>query len=154
MLPGLKLASLISIKILYKAGCKTIYEGDTVKIFYQGRLVWLGTEDPSTELWVLPLKPKVHPSQVVGPNELTQMAHNIFQLSSKESLVKFLHQCLFSPPKKTLIKALENDQLPTWPITKEAVEKYLPDYSPATDKGSMRRKRQNMQSTRRNCAHL
>ena len=53
------------------------------------------------------------------------------------------------PPKKTLIKALENDQLPTWPITKEAVEKYLPDYSPATDKGSMRRQRQGMQSTRK-----
>ena len=48
-----------------------------------------------------------------------------------------------------MLKALENDQLPTWPITKEAVEKYLPDYSPATDKGSMRRQRQGMQSTRR-----
>ena len=149
VLPGLKHASLISIKVLCKAGCKAIYEGDTVKIIYKGKLVWLGTEDPSTELWVLPLKPNVQPSQVVGPEELTQMAHNIFQLSSKESLVKFLHQCLFSPPKKTLIKALENDQLPTWPITREAVEKYLPDYSPATDKGSMRRMQKGMQSTKR-----
>ena len=72
--------------------------GDTVKIIYKGKLVWLATEDPSTELWVLPLKPNVQPSQVVGPEELTQMAHNIFQLSSKESRIKFLHQFLFSPP--------------------------------------------------------
>ena len=100
VLPGLKHASLISIKVLCKAGCKAIYEGDTVKIFYKGKLVWLGTEDPSTELWVLPLKLDVEPSQVVGPKELTQMAHNIFQLSSKESLVKFLHQCLFPPPPR------------------------------------------------------
>ena len=63
VLPGLKHASLISIKVLCKVGCKAIYEGETVKIFYKGKLVWMGsTEDPSTELWVLPLKPNVQPS--------------------------------------------------------------------------------------------
>ncbi len=89
------------------------------------------------------------PKQAVGPKLTTHTAHNIFQLSSKASLVKFLHQCLFSPPKKTLIKALDNDHLPTRPVNKEAVEKYLPDHLPATDKGSIRRQRQGVQSTKK-----
>jgi hypothetical protein len=60
--------------------------------------------------------------------------------------VQFLHQCLFSPPKITLLKAIENNQLATWPLTAEAVKKYLPDKSPATDKGSMKRQRQGIRS--------
>jgi hypothetical protein len=76
------------------------------------------------------------------------MANNVYQMTSKEALVRFLHQCLFSPPKRTLIKALDNGQLPTWPLTKAAVVKYLPDHSPATDKGSMKRQRQGLRSTK------
>ncbi len=107
VIPGLAHASLISIKVLCKAGCTAIYKGDTVQIYYRGNFVWLGTEDPSTGLWVLPLNPSAppkqagdSPNQTVSPKSTVHTAHNIFQLSSKESLVKFLHQCLFSPPKK------------------------------------------------------
>jgi hypothetical protein len=33
-------------------------------------------------------------------------------------------------------------------LTAEAVEKYLPDHAPATDKGHMRRQRKGMRSTK------
>ena len=66
-------------------------------------------------------------------------ANNVHHLTSRETLVQFLHQCLFSPPKLTMLMAIENNQLATWPLTAEAVKKYLPEKSPATDKGSMKR---------------
>ena len=70
-------------------------------------------------------------------------------MTSKASLIKYLHQCLFCPPKRTLLKAIKNNQLTTWPgLTAEAVEKYLPDHTPATDKGHMRRQRKGMRSTK------
>ena len=63
-------------------------------------------------------------------------------MTNKESLIKFLHWCLFSPPKRTLIQALRNDHFPTWPgLTTSAVHKYLED-APATAKGHMKRFRQ------------
>ena len=64
--------------------------------------------------------------------------NNVYQLSSRESLVKVLHQYPFSTPKNMLFKALYNNKLPTWTFNKETITKYLPGRSPATDKGSMK----------------
>ena len=76
------------------------------------------------------------------------MAENAYAMTSKESLIRYLHQCLFSPTKKTLVKAIENNQLTTWPgLTSDAVRKHLPDSSPATDKGHMKRQRKGIRST-------
>jgi hypothetical protein len=70
-------------------------------------------------------------------------------MTSKEALIKYLHQCLFSPTKRTLLHAIENKQLTTWPgLTTRAVQKYLPDSAPATDKGHMKRQKQGIRSTR------
>ena len=70
-------------------------------------------------------------------------------MSSKEEVIKFLHQCLFCPPKSTLLKAIRNNQLATWPgLTAEAVKKYLPESCPATDKGHMKRQQKAIRSTK------
>ena len=70
-------------------------------------------------------------------------------MTSKDSLVQYLHQAAFSPPKATLLKAVHNNQFVTWPgLTVKAVEKYLPDSSPATDKGHMKRQKQGIRSTK------
>ena len=50
IIPGLEHALLISITVLCKTGCKKIYEWNIFKIFCKGKLVWLGTKDPSTDL--------------------------------------------------------------------------------------------------------
>ena len=49
-----------------------------------------------------------------------------------------------------LLKALGNNQLPTWPLTEAAVQKHLPDRSPATHKGSMKRQCKGLRTTRGN----
>ena len=47
---------------------------------------------------------------------------------------------LILPPQSTLLKAIRNNQLATWPgLTAEAVEKYLPESCPATNKGNMKK---------------
>ena len=67
---------------------------------------------------------------------------------SKQALIQYLHQCLFSPPKTTLVQALEHNYFPTWPgFTATAVKRYLTDTAPSTDKGHMQRQRQDLRST-------
>jgi hypothetical protein len=79
-----------------------------------------------------------------------EAANNIHALTSKESHVKILHQCLFSPPKQTLLKALENNQLATWPrFMAAAVCKYLPESLSTTDKGHMKRQHQGIRSKKK-----
>ena len=69
-------------------------------------------------------------------------------MTSKEELIRYLHQCLFCPPKSTLLKAIKNNQLATWPgLTTEAVQKYPPESCPATDKGHMKRQIKGIRST-------
>jgi hypothetical protein len=47
------------------------------------------------------------------------------------------------------LKAVGNNQLPTWPgLTSTAIKKYLPDTSTATDKGRMKRQRKGLHSTK------
>ena len=76
------------------------------------------------------------------------MAANAYAMTSKELLIRYLHQCLFSPTKKTLVKAIENNQLTTWPgLTADAVRKHLPDLALATDKGHMKRHQKDLRST-------
>ena len=76
------------------------------------------------------------------------MVENTYAMTRKEALIRYLHQCLFSPTKKTLMKATGNNQFTTWTgLTEEAVRKHLPDSAPATDKGHMKRQRKGIRST-------
>ena len=71
-------------------------------------------------------------------------------MTSKASLNQYLHQATFSPPKATFLKALQNNQFVTWPgLTVKAVQKYLPESSPATDKGHMKRQKKALEAQKR-----
>ena len=76
------------------------------------------------------------------------MAENVYTITSKESLIRYLHQCLFITTKKTLVKAIKNNELTTCPgLISDAVRKHLPDSSPATHKDHMKRQRKGICST-------
>ena len=82
-------------------------------------------------------------------NFTTYQAHNAYTMSYNESLIKYLHQCLFLTPKQTLIAAIKNNQLTTWPgLTSRAVEGYLPNHVPSIDKGHTRRHKKGIRSTK------
>ena len=62
----------------------------------------------------------------------------------------YFHQCLYSPPKSALLKAIRNKQLDSIPgLTYYLIAKHLPP-SAATEKGHMIRTRQGSLSTRSN----
>ena len=108
-----------------------------------------GPKRKTTGLWVLPLKPKLKTPTYQEEHSRTHTANNVYQMTSKEEVIKFLHQCLFCPTKSTLLKAIMNNQLTTWPgLTAEAVEKYLPESCPATDKGHMKIQQKGIRSTK------
>ena len=65
IVPGLAHTSLISIKMLIYAGFKVTYGTEHVKVFYRGNMVWKGTRESLTVLWVLPLTQTQKISQTI-----------------------------------------------------------------------------------------
>ena len=98
IVPGLAHTSLISIKMLIDAGCKVTYDTKYVKVFYRGNVVWKGTRESLTGLWVLPLTQKEKIDQTIPHNTDNHTANNAYQMMSKEELIRYLHQCIFCPP--------------------------------------------------------
>ena len=95
IVPGLAHSSLVSIKMLCDAGCKVEYDDEECTVRYGNSVVWEGVREPSTELWVLPLT-GARPAATTGlPTPTpTKTANNAYQMTSKEALVRFIHQCL------------------------------------------------------------
>ena len=106
---GLVHSSLVSIKFLCESGFKVIYQGRTCNVYFEYKLVWQGIKEPTTGLWMLPLyltQAKLpHASPTNKPTNYT--TNNVYTITSKQSLIKFLYQCLFIPPKTTLIKGAQ-----------------------------------------------
>ena len=80
-------------------------------------------------------------------------AYHAHTTSSKAELAQFYHQSLFSPPEVTLIKAMKNQQLDSFPGLVPSLLKHLPP-STGTAKGHMHKNRKGMRSTRANTAAL
>ena len=71
--------------------------------------------------------------------QLSQSEHaaTTIQTSTKSELTMYYHQSLCLPPKTTLLKAIKNWQLRSFPgLTYELIDKHLPP-STATGKGHM-----------------
>jgi hypothetical protein len=52
IVPALNVASLISIQILCKVGCRAVFTDTACYFKYNGKIILRGTKDPSTDLWV------------------------------------------------------------------------------------------------------
>ena len=158
IVPGLEHASLISIIILCNAGCKVTYNDAECRVYYNKKVVWLGKREPQTGLWILPLTETTWQPQttitdvdynIISEKPHKRYAHNAYAMAYKSSRIQYLHQSAFSPPKATFLKSLHNNQFATWPgLTAKAVQKYLPESSPATDKGHMKRQKQGIFGTK------
>ena len=112
--------------------------------------MWQGIWEPSTRLWILPPSPKTPPDNIPVHTSTsgTQYSGNAYHITSKGDLIQYLHPCLLCPPKRTIIKAIKNNQLATWPgLTATAVGIYLPDSSPAPYKDHMKRQRKGLRTT-------
>ena len=106
IVPGLAHTSLVSISTLCDAGCKVKHNENTCGVYFNDMKVWTCQGEPTTGLWVLPLRPNQssNPQQVPRPPKQQYCANNAHAMSSKELLIKYLHQALFSPAKAPLIR--------------------------------------------------
>ncbi len=55
IVPSLKIASLIGIRPLCKAGCKVVFDNKKCEVWYNGTVILAGTKDQATNLWTLPI---------------------------------------------------------------------------------------------------
>ena len=163
VLPGLSRHSLVSVVRLCNAGCEITFSKIECIVKYRGRIVLRGKKCTRTGLWMVPLDqpttpayeiPTFNENQDIVSNYAQNIAANVIPTSSPEELAMYFHQCLGSPPKSTLLKALRNkagkNQLKSFPgLTFDLISKHLPPSS-ATDKGHMVRTRQGVRSTRSN----
>ena len=162
IIPGLASHSLMSVVKLCNAGCEVTFTKIDCKVKYRGKVVLQGYKCTRTGLWMVPLDtssavPSTPSTSSTSSTEavhhvqtVQQYAANLIPTSSREELAMYYHQCLCSPPKSTLLKAIRNNQLSSFPgLTYELIAKYLPE-SAATDKGHMVRTRSGTRSTRHN----
>ena len=154
IVPGLAHTTLLSIRQFCLWGATVLFTRHECRVYWKGKLVLKGTIDETTKLWVLPIAPDGPPKTDVIPDEWSdavkeQLAHvccSAYAIKSARARIKYLHQCLFSPPIPTLLAAIKNGQLRSWPgLTARAVQRYLAE-SPATVKGHMKRPRQGIRS--------
>ena len=99
---------------------------------------------------MIPLVPEaeqVAPADPVHQEAIQQQANHLHQPSTKAETAEFYHQSLFSPPTTTLLKAIKNNQLNSFPGLVPSLLKHLPP-STATAKGHMHRNRKGLRSTR------
>lgn len=70
-------------------------------------------------------------------------------MNKMENVMQFLHACLFSPKFQTLVQAVKNKNLITWPgLTAKNIKKYIKE-TIATAKGHLDRNRKNIRLTKK-----
>jgi hypothetical protein len=68
IVPSFSIASLIGIRLLCKAGCTVVFDDKKCNVMYNGMVILWGFEDPSMDLWTLPIPKTVCTSP--GPTVL------------------------------------------------------------------------------------
>jgi hypothetical protein len=151
IVPEMKMASLLGIRILCKAGCEVIFDDEKCQVHYRGNTILTGYKDPASNLWTLPilhregglwttprsdsvtseptpLQPgpcKGHAPQppFVPPPELASFSYH---QTTKANAVKFMHQSLCNPLIVSLIKTINAAFLRGAPhLNAKSVQKYL-----------------------------
>jgi hypothetical protein len=136
--PGMVHHSLLSVGQLCDEGYIVTFRQDTVTICNSDEAkLLIGPRDANTSLWCINLR---QPNKVVT----NPIANNVYELCNTGALVHYLHKALFSPTKATILQAVKNGHLITWPgLTEHAVNRHL-KLTPATAMGHMNQWCQNI----------
>ena len=154
VLPGLRPNSLISVGKFADADYTTIFhprgEGVTVHKKNTFRLqVWRkpvlqGWRD-ANGLWRLS---RDQGKPLEEPSKGKETAANVYNLPSTSQAIRYLHAAAGFPTKDSWIKAINNGNYVTWPgLSAEMANKHFPE-SVETQKGHLKKQRQNVRSTK------
>lgn len=151
--PQLKNGSLISIGQFCDHGCTATFDKSSVQIHQDGITIVQGHRITTNGLWTLNLESKINHNQegqLPKPPgiQLHHLAYNAYETTTQRDLVRYLHQCCFSPTTSSWLAAIKAGFFATWPgLTCELVKKHLPK-SDATVKGHLRQQYKNTRSTK------
>jgi hypothetical protein len=148
--------SLLSVAVLADNGYTTIFRpyGQGAEVYAKDACDITATQPPVLQgcrddngLWVVPIEHDTAGADYLDlatewKRTRPQKAHhdlaaNIYKLPSTREVVWFLHAALGFPTNQTLLAAIRNNQLTSFPgLTAEAVSKHFPE-SDETQKGHM-----------------
>ncbi len=158
VLPGLRPNSLVSVGKFSDAGYTTVFhphgEGvtvhkkNTIRLRVFRKPVLQGWRD-ANGLWRVSRNEK---KPIVVSRSKKETAASAYSLPSISQTVRYLHAAAGFPTKDSWIKAINNGNYKTWPgITAHVVSKHFPE-SVETQKGHMKKQRQNVRSTKQKVA--
>ena len=145
--------SLVSVSKLADNGYVTIFQPggkgvavfdeNDIKVTVTGKAVLQGWREGN--LWRVPLDNGS--SAALDETQLSEAAHNLFELPSIREGIRYLHASLGFPVKSTWLKAIRAGNFAGWPlVTVENVHKYFPE-SEETPMGHLNQQRQHVRST-------
>ena len=145
--------NLVSLGQLCDDGCIGTFNKDYAIVTKNKKVILHANRDPITRLWYTDLN---QPTAAIVLEFKPTTKQNIFHCHAVlpsgtiSDTLAFLHGALFSPPTSTLLSAINNNFLVTFPgLTATNIKKYLPA-SLATAKGHLDQQRKNIQSTTNN----
>ena len=154
VLKGLKPKALLSVKTLADNGYTTIFHPhdrgvtvhdiDDFELTLKSPALLQGWREAGG-LWTVPIVDA--PTSRPAPSD-TDVAMNVYELPSTKEVVRFLHAALGFPTKATLLTAIRNGNLVTFPaLNVSNVTKHFPE-SDETQKGHMKQVKQGVRSTK------
>ena len=130
-------SSLISLGKLADDNCTIVLDKHKINVIKNNKSILQGTRNTHDGLWDIKL-----------PTKKLQKANVIIhKKQTAKQLVKFYHQCAFSPSISTFVQAIKNNNFHSWPgLDVESVRKYLSP-TPAIAKGHLDQEQAGLQST-------
>jgi hypothetical protein len=127
---------LLSMGQFCDVGCKATFDAEKVVITRNDQIILTGQRD-FNGLWTIPIPRPIH-----------QANFSVYDTTTKQ-MIKYLHLCLWSPTKSTILKALANNQFVGWPaFNSDSVRKHLRRLEVPTILGHMDQQRKNIRSTK------
>jgi len=154
VLPALKQNSLVSVGKFADASYTTIFHphGEGVTVHKPGTFklrllrapVLQGWRD-ANGLWRLS---RDQGKPLEEPSKGKETAANVYNLPLTSQAIRYLHAAAGFPTKDSWIKAINNGNYVTWPgLSAEMANKHFPE-SVETQKGHLKKQRQNVRSTK------
>jgi len=149
VLPSLTNSSLLSIGQLCNDNCWGIFNKQHLFMYKHFNLILHGLRNKTDGLWDVTLPQNNQASHTL------HSANAIVNLDrSSHDLANFYHGCMFSPPVRTLQRAIQNNNLLTWPgLNKLNLKKFILDTT-AVEMGHMKQEKQHLRPTKLSAPHL
>jgi hypothetical protein len=107
-----------------------------------------GNQNLTDGLWDMELKLPSHFANLLTINNAQKLNVVFSKSTSLTELIKFYQGCCFSPSKATLLRAAQNGNFITWPVSSpHNIIKYY-KMTMAMAKGHLNQERKNLQSTK------